>query len=199
VFDSIEILFVQEDVCSTDVLFEASNAACAGDGDHVLMATEEPCQGKLSWRTVLFFRDLAQAIGDRKVFRELFSLETRIAVPPVVGCKVADGAPFSPKHLRNLTLTFWTQSGYVKVTKADRLAPFGIRTALCSPKTAIDVKVVQERMRHARVSNTMDLYTHARMERKRAARSRVADVLFERERTELCPLQIVSAEGFTPA
>ncbi len=23
---------------------------------------------------------------------------------------------FSPKHLRNLTLTFWTQSGYVKVT-----------------------------------------------------------------------------------
>src|SRR6266849_5144101 len=92
VFDPIEILLAQGDVGSADVLFEASNAACAGDGNHVLMATEEPCQGKLSWRTVLFFRDFPQAVGDRKVFRELFSLETGIAAPPVVGREVADGA-----------------------------------------------------------------------------------------------------------
>jgi integrase len=48
-----------------------------------------------------------------------------------------------------------------------------------------EVKVVQELMRHAKVSTTMDVYTHARMERKRAAQSRVVDVLFERERTDL--------------
>ena len=48
-----------------------------------------------------------------------------------------------------------------------------------------DIKVVQELMRHAKVSTTMEVYTHARMERKRAAQSRVVDVLFERERTEL--------------
>lgn len=44
-----------------------------------------------------------------------------------------------------------------------------------------DVKVVQELMRHAKVSTTMEIYTHARMERKREAQSRVVDVLFGRK------------------
>jgi integrase len=46
-----------------------------------------------------------------------------------------------------------------------------------------DIKVVQELMRHGKVATTMEIYTHARMERKRAAQSRVVDVLFEREQT----------------
>ncbi len=45
---------------------------------------------------------------------------------------------------------------------------------------ANDVKVVQELMRHAKVSTTMDVYTHARMEQKRVAQSKVVDVLFSR-------------------
>lgn len=45
-----------------------------------------------------------------------------------------------------------------------------------------DVKVVQELMRHAKISTTMEVYTHARMEAKREAQSRVVDVLFSRNR-----------------
>ncbi|MBW4026547.1 MAG: site-specific integrase [Acidobacteria bacterium] len=45
-----------------------------------------------------------------------------------------------------------------------------------------DVKVVQELMRHAKVSTTMEVYTHARMEKKREAQSKVVDVLFGRAR-----------------
>ena len=45
-----------------------------------------------------------------------------------------------------------------------------------------DVKVVQELMRHAKVSTTMEVYTHARMEKKREAQSKVVDVLFGRTR-----------------
>jgi integrase len=45
-----------------------------------------------------------------------------------------------------------------------------------------DVKVVQELMRHAKVSTTMEIYTHARMEKKREAQSKVVDVLFGRQR-----------------
>jgi integrase len=45
-----------------------------------------------------------------------------------------------------------------------------------------DVKVVQELMRHSKVSTTMEVYTHARMEQKRSAQSRVVDVLFGRGR-----------------
>jgi hypothetical protein len=49
-----------------------------------------------------------------------------------VWVRVPTCLPFSPKHLRNLTLTFWTQSGYVKVTLSLRMGPvrsFLTRTA----------------------------------------------------------------------
>ena len=47
-----------------------------------------------------------------------------------------------------------------------------------------DVKVVQELMRHAKVSTMLEIYTHARMRKKREAQSRVVDVLFSRQRPE---------------
>jgi site-specific recombinase XerD len=44
-----------------------------------------------------------------------------------------------------------------------------------------DVKVVQELMRHAKLSTAMEVYTHARMEKKRVAQRRAVDVLFARQ------------------
>ncbi len=43
-----------------------------------------------------------------------------------------------------------------------------------------DVKVVQELMRHANFQTTMNIYTHAITTQKRAAQSRVVDVLIDR-------------------
>ena len=45
-----------------------------------------------------------------------------------------------------------------------------------------DVKVVQELMRHANVSTTMNIYTKALTSAKREAQSRVVDVLLDRSR-----------------
>jgi integrase len=45
-----------------------------------------------------------------------------------------------------------------------------------------DVKVVQELMRHANISTTMNIYTKALTPAKREAQSRVVDVLLDRSR-----------------
>jgi site-specific recombinase XerD len=44
-----------------------------------------------------------------------------------------------------------------------------------------EVKVVQELMRHAKLSTTMEVYTHARMAKKRVAQRKAVDVLFARQ------------------
>ncbi|HXC94174.1 MAG TPA: hypothetical protein VNU92_00660 [Edaphobacter sp.] len=46
--------------------------------------------------------------------------------------------------------------------------------------TGNDVKVVQELMRHAKVSTTMEVYTHAGMDKKRISQSKAVDVFFNR-------------------
>ncbi len=43
-----------------------------------------------------------------------------------------------------------------------------------------DVKVVQELMRHANITTTMNIYTHALTAAKRRAQSKAVDVLFNR-------------------
>ena len=47
--------------------------------------------------------------------------------------------------------------------------------------TGDDVKVVQELMRHAKISTTMEVYAQAGMEKKRAAQRRAVDVLLDRK------------------
>ncbi len=47
--------------------------------------------------------------------------------------------------------------------------------------TENDVRVVQELMRHAKVSTTMEVYTHAGMDKKRTAQRKAVDVLFNRD------------------
>ena len=50
-------------------------------------------------------------------------------------------------------------------------------------ETGNDVKVVQELMRHAKISTTMEVYTQAAMPRKRIAQRKAVDVLFNRNST----------------
>lgn len=47
--------------------------------------------------------------------------------------------------------------------------------------TGNDVKVVQELMRHAKISTTMEVYTQAGMDKKRIAQRKAVDVLFDRK------------------
>jgi integrase len=47
--------------------------------------------------------------------------------------------------------------------------------------TGDDVKVVQELMRHAKISTTMEIYAQAGMEKKRLAQRRAVDVLMDRK------------------
>lgn len=47
-------------------------------------------------------------------------------------------------------------------------------------ETGNDVKVVQELMRHAKISTTMEIYTQAGMPKKRAAQRKAVDALFNR-------------------
>jgi hypothetical protein len=49
------------------------------------------------------------------------------------------------------------------------------------PRTVNDVKVVQELMRHSKISTTMEVYTQAGMTKKRAAQRKAVDALFNRD------------------
>lgn len=48
-------------------------------------------------------------------------------------------------------------------------------------ETGNDVKVVQELMRHSKLSTTMEVYAQAGMTKKRAAQRRAVDALFNRD------------------
>jgi hypothetical protein len=48
-------------------------------------------------------------------------------------------------------------------------------------ETGNDVKVVQELMRHSKLSTTMEFYTQAGMTKKRAAQRKAVDALFNRD------------------
>lgn len=78
----------------------------------------------------------------------------------------------------------WAVSSLQKVLQLLREGPgspngsAGIPSATLLSECGNDVKVVQELMRHAKLSTTMEIYTHPRMERKRETQSHVVDVPF---------------------
>ena len=56
-----------------------------------------------------------------------------------------------------------------------------LRMSGASAATGNDVKVVQELMRHSKISRTMEVYAQAGMEKKRAAQRKAVDLLLDRK------------------
>jgi hypothetical protein len=65
--DSLSVILAQSDIGSADIFLEASRAAGPGDGYHVLMPIEKPCECELRGRAALLFSYLRQARGNRKI------------------------------------------------------------------------------------------------------------------------------------
>ena len=65
--------------------------------------------------------------------------------------------------------------------EADRMAHLPPHLQLTVAETGNDVKVVQELMRHAKLSTTIEVYTQAGMPRKRAPQRKAVDALFNRD------------------
>ena len=69
-----------------------------------------------------------------------------------------------------------------KVGISKRIGWHTFRHTYCSllVQAGNDVRVVQELMRHAKVSTTLEVYTHAAMDKKRVAQKRAVDLLLDR-------------------
>ncbi len=86
--------------------------------------------------------------------------------------------PMWPDSLRTKVL----QPTARKVGISKRIGWHTFRHTYCSllVQAGNDVRVVQELMRHAKVSTTLEVYTHAAMDKKRVAQKRAVDLLLDR-------------------
>jgi len=85
----------QRDLRGGDVFSQVLRAAGARDGHDVVAFVQKPGKGDLARCSVLLACQLLDSFDQRDVVGEVFTLETRVGAPVIVGAEILDTLDFT--------------------------------------------------------------------------------------------------------